>query len=78
MSLKLIILTTLLSFSLQADKVDEAIDGLDEAENVLDDAVSALRTRMIITWVIAGVFIIYGSVMMYLWIRAKNLIARGP
>ena len=52
--------------------------GFNAAETVLDDAVSGLRTRMIVTWVFAGLFIIYGCVMMYLYCRAKTLIARGP
>ena len=51
---------------------------MDLANNVMDDAVSGLKTRMIIAWVAAALMIIWGIIMMYLYCRAKSLIAKGP
>ena len=66
---------------LQSSDADDAVANaeanLKEAEGNLDDAVDDIKTRMIITWVIAVLVIIWGSVMMHLWCKAKEQIARG-
>merc|ERR1711934_662507 len=59
------------------DDLKTAEQNLSDAEDNLDDAVDDIKTRMIIVWVIAVLVIIWGSVMMHLWCKAKEQIARG-